>query len=517
MKLLVANRGEIAIRVMRAAAELGIPTVAVAPPDDAGALHTGKADEAVTLDGQGAAAYLDIEGILAAARDTGCDAVHPGYGFLAENADFARRCAEAGLVFVGPRVETLELFGDKARARAAATAAGVPVVRGIDRAVTAGEAAAFFDALGEGAPGAGRGMMIKAVAGGGGRGSRRVESAADVPSTYERCRAEALAAFGNGEVYVEEFIRRARHVEVQILGDATGAVAHLGERECSVQRHFQKIVEVAPAPGLADGLRGEIVDAAVRFAAGVGYGNAGTFEFLVDVSGGSSGNADGPPPDGGASFAFIEVNARLQVEHTVTEQVTGVDIVKAQLKLAGGATLAELGLDEAVAPRGYAIQARVCMESVRADGAILPAAGTLARLRAPERGRGVRTDGFGYAGYETSLRFDPLLAKVVGIRRRPTSPDAVVRTSRALAEFRIEGVETNIDFLQGILRHPDFIGGNVHTRFVDEHMADLATAQGSAASSRPAFTTTPGRETASPGQGSRMPRIRWPSSNTTHR
>ena len=477
MKLLVANRGEIAIRVMRAAAELGIPTVAVAPRDDAGALHTGKANEAVTLDGRGAAAYLDIEGIVAAARDTGCDAVHPGYGFLAENAAFARRCAEAGLVFVGPRVETLELFGDKARARAAAAVAGVPVVRGIDRAVTAEEAAAFFDALGEGALGAGRPMMIKAVAGGGGRGSRRVESAADVPATYERCRAEALAAFGNGDLYVEEFIRRARHVEVQILGDAQGAVAHLGERECSVQRHFQKIVEVAPAPGLADGLRGEIVDAAVRFAAGVGYGNAGTFEFLVDVSGGSSGNADGPPLDGGARFAFIEVNARLQVEHTVTEEVTGVDIVKAQLKLAGGATLAELGLDEPIAPRGYAIQARVCMESVRADGAILPAAGTLAAYEPPS-GPGVRTDGFGYAGYETSLSFDPLLAKVVGHSPSEDFADAVVRTSRALAEFRIEGVETNIDFLQGILRHPDFIGGNVHTRFVDEHMADLAAAQG---------------------------------------
>ena len=477
MKLLVANRGEIAIRVMRAAAELGIPTVAVAPRDDAGSLHTGKADEAVTLDGRGAAAYLDIEGIVAAARDTGCDAVHPGYGFLAENAAFARRCAEAGLVFVGPRVETLELFGDKARARAAAAEAGVPVVRGIDRAVTAEEAAAFFDALGEGALGTGRPMMIKAVAGGG-RGSRRVESAADVPATYERCRAEALAAFGNGDLYVEEFIRRARHVEVQILGDAQGAVAHLGERECSVQRHFQKIVEVAPAPALAEGLRGEIVDAAVRFAAGVGYGNAGTFEFLVDVSDEGDGPPidGGAPLDGGARFAFIEVNARLQVEHTVTEEVTGVDIVKAQLKLAGGATLAELGLDEAVAPRGYAIQARVCMESVRADGAILPAAGTLAAYEPPS-GPGVRTDGFGYAGYQTSLSFDPLLAKVVGHSPSDDFADAVVRTSRALAEFRIEGVETNIDFLQGILRHPDFIGGNVHTRFVDEHMADLAAAQ----------------------------------------
>ena len=476
MKLLVANRGEIAIRIMRAAAELGIATVAVAPRDDAGSLHTGKADEAVTLDGRGAAAYLDIEGIVAAARDTGCDAVHPGYGFLAENAAFARRCAEAGLVFVGPRVETLELFGDKARARKAAAEAGVPAVRGIDRAVTAGEAAAFFDALGEGALGAGRGMMVKAVAGGGGRGSRLVESAADVPATYERCRAEALAAFGNGDLYVEEFIRRARHVEVQILGDAQGAVAHLGERECSVQRHFQKIVEVAPAPGLADGLRARIIDAAVRFAAGVGYCNAGTFEFLVDVSGDSSGNADGPPLDGGASFAFIEANARLQVEHTVTEEVTGVDIVKAQLKLASGATLAELGLDKAAAPRGYAIQARVCMESVRADGAILPAAGTLSAYEPPS-GPGVRTDGFGYADYETSLSFDPLLAKVVGHSPSDDFADAVVRTSRALAEFRIEGVETNIDFLQSILHHPDFAAGNVHTRFVDENMADLAAAQ----------------------------------------
>ena len=459
MKLLVANRGEIAIRIMRAAAELGVATVAVAPRDDAGSLHTGKADEAVTLDGTGAAAYLDIDRIVAAARDTGCDAIHPGYGFLAENADLARRCGEAGLTFVGPSVETLELFGDKARARAAARAAGVPVIRGIDHAVSVEEAAAFFARLG-----AGRGMMIKAVAGGG--GSRLVESAGDVAATYELCRAEALAAFGNGDLYVEEFIRRARHVEVQILGDAEGTIAHLGERECSVQRHFQKIVEVAPAPGLADDLRGRIIDAAVRFAAGVGYGNAGTFEFLVDVSG-----EDGPP------FAFIEANARLQVEHTVTEEVTGVDIVKAQLKLAGGATIAELGLDGYVAPRGYAIQARVCMESVRADGAILPAAGTLAAYEPPS-GPGVRTDGFGYAGYETSLRFDPLLAKVVGHSPSDDFADAVVRTSRALAEFRIEGVETNIDFLQGILRHPDFIGGNVHTRFVDEHMADLAAARG---------------------------------------
>ena len=455
MKLLVANRGEIAIRIMRAAAELGVPTVAVTPADDAGSLHTGKADEAVTLDGTGAAAYLDIEQIVAAALDTGCDALHPGYGFRAENAELARRCAEAGVVFVGPRVETLELFGDKARARAAAADAGVPVIRGIDHPVSVAQATAFLDALGEG-----RGMMIKAVGGGGGRGSRRVSDADEVAATYERCRAEALASFGNGDLYVEEFIERARHVEVQILGDAGGAVAHLGERECSVQRHFQKIVEVAPAPALADELRSRIIDAAVRFAGSVGYCNAGTFEFLVDVAG------------GGEPFAFIETNARLQVEHTVTEEVTGVDIVKAQLKLAQSATIAELGLDRAVEPRGYAIQARVCMESVREDGAILPAAGTLTAYEAPS-GPGVRTDGFGYAGYETSLAFDSLLAKVVGHSPSDDFPDAVARTSRALSEFRIEGVDTNIAFLQAILGHPDFAAGDVHTRFVDEHMADL--------------------------------------------
>ena len=460
MKLLVANRGEIAIRIMRAAAELGVPTVAVAPADDAGSLHTGKADEAVALDGTGAAAYLDIEQIVAAAVDSGCDALHPGYGFLAENADLARRCAGAGVTFVGPRVETLELFGDKARARAAASDAGVPVIRGIDHPVSVGEAAAFLDALGEG-----RGMMIKAVGGGGGRGSRMVADAGDVAATYERCRAEAQAAFGNGELYVEEFIGRARHVEVQILGDAEGGIAHLGERECSVQRHFQKIVEVAPAPGLADELRDRIVDAAARFAESVGYRNAGTFEFLVDVSGeGANG-----------SFAFIEANARLQVEHTVTEAVTGVDIVQAQLKLAGGATIAELGLDGTVAPRGYAVQARVCMETVRADGAILPAAGTLLAYEAPS-GPGVRTDGFGYAGYETSLAFDSLLAKVVGHSPSDDFEGAVGRTSRALSEFRIEGVDTNIAFLQAILGHPDFAAGNVHTRFVDEHTADLVAA-----------------------------------------
>ena len=471
MKVLVANRGEIAIRVMRAAAELDIATVAVAPDDDAGSLHTGKADEAVALDGRGAAAYLDVEQIVAAALDTGCNAVHPGYGFLAENATFARRCAESELVFIGPSVETLELFGDKARARTAAADAQVPVIRGIDRAVSVEEAAEFLDALD-----AGSGMMIKAIAGGGGRGSRLVESVDEVAATYARCRAEAEAVFGNGDLYVEEFLRRARHVEVQVLGDANGNIAHLGERECSVQRHFQKIVEVAPAAALGDDLREQIIDAAVRFAAAVDYRNAGTFEFLVDVS-----NATEP-------FAFIETNARLDDSHAVTEEVVGMDIVKAQMKLAGGATLADLGLDKAVAPRGYAIEARVCMESVREDGAILPTAGTLAAYEVPS-GPGVRTDGFGYAGYETSLSFDPLLAKVVGHSPSNDLTDAATRTARALSEFRIEGVETNIHFLQSILVHPDFAAGNFHTRFAEAHIAELAAAR-----EQPRFVTPSGFE-----------------------
>ena len=362
------------------------------------------------------------------------------------------------MTFVGPQVETLRVRR-KAQARATATAAGVPIIRGIDHAVTLDEARAFFAALDDG-----RAMMIKAIGGGGGRGSRMVADAAEVDATFERCGAEAQAAFGNGELYVEEFIQQARHVEVQILGDATGAITHLGERECSVQRHFQKIIEVAPAPALDSDVRAAILDAAVRLATHIGYCNAGTFEFLVDVSGAAEAQR----------FAFIETNARLQVEHTVTEEVTGVDIVKAQLQLAGGATLAELGLDGSHEPRGFAIQARVCMEAVGEDGTIRPASGTLSAYEAPS-GPGIRTDGFGYSGYETSLNFDSLLAKVIGYAATGGLEAAVSRTTRALSEFRLEGVDTNIGFLQNILAHPDFESGAVHTRFVDEHMQTLAT------------------------------------------
>ena len=456
-KLLIANRGEIAVRIARAAADMGLSTVAVYSRDDSRGLHIRVADECQALPGQGVAAYLDAAAVIAAATTSGCDAVHPGYGFLAERVDFARMCAEAGLTFVGPDVAHLELFGDKARARVAAAAASVPVIRGLDHAVTLKEARAFFASLRPGGA-----MIVKAVAGGGGRGTRVVRSGDELDAIFERCRSEANAAFGRAEVYVEEFIPRARHVEVQILGDRRGGIAHLGERECSVQRRLQKIIEVAPARVLDDALRADIIDATVRFAKHVGYTNLGTFEFLVDVSG-----RPGAPP-----FVFIEANTRLQVEHTVTEAVTGVDLVQAQIRLAQGATLKDLGLDVPgiARPRGYAIEARVNMETIGSDGSVRPGGGTLTTYEAPG-GPGVRTDGFGYAGYRTSAAFDSLLAKVIA--HAPDFEAAVARAARALSEFRLEGVATNIPFLLNILTHADFASGRVHTRWVDENIATL--------------------------------------------
>jgi acetyl/propionyl-CoA carboxylase alpha subunit/acetyl-CoA carboxylase carboxyltransferase component len=456
-KLLIANRGEIAVRIARAAADMALPTVAVYSQDDSRSLHLRVADECQALPGQGAAAYLDAAAVIAAATASGCDAIHPGYGFLAERADFARMCAEAGLTFVGPDLAHLELFGDKARARTAAAAASVPVIRGFDHAVTPQEARAFFASLRPGGT-----MIVKAVAGGGGRGTRVVRSADELDAIFQRCRSEAGAAFGRAEVYVEEFLPRARHVEVQIVGDREGGIAHLGERECSVQRRLQKVIEIAPAPVLDDALRADIIDAAVRFAKHVGYTNLGTFEFLVDVF-------DRP---GAQPFVFIEANARLQVEHPVTEAVTGVDLVQAQIRLAQGATLKDLGLDVPgiARPRGYAIEARVNMETIGADGSVRPGGGTLTTYEAPS-GPGVRTDGFGYAGYRASAAFDSLLAKVIA--HAPSFEAAVARTARALGEFRLEGVATNIPFLLNILAHADFASGRVHTRWVDEHIATL--------------------------------------------
>jgi len=352
--LLIANRGEIAIRIARAAADLGIRAVAVFSEDDAGALHVRRADAAYALRGVGPAAYLDGAQLVDAARAAGCDAIHPGYGFLAERADFARRCREAGLAFVGPRPEVLALLGDKTRARALAAEHGVPVLAGTGGPASVDDARRLLAAHGA--------VVLKAVAGGGGRGVRIVREAAALDDAWARCRSEARAAFGVDDVYAEELVPHARHVEVQVLGDGSGAAVHLGERECTLQRRHQKLLEVAPSPFLSGALRARITAAAVGLAGAVRYEGAGTFEFLVDAV-------------EGGRFAFIEVNPRLQVEHIVTEMVTGIDLVQAQLRLAGGATLAALGLARPPAIRGVAVQVRVNAETPGPDGTPRPASG----------------------------------------------------------------------------------------------------------------------------------------------
>ncbi len=462
-KLLIANRGEIAIRVARTAADMGIETVAVFSTDDASSLHTRMMDSAVALDGSGASAYLDIGAIVAAARDAGCDAVHPGYGFLSENAAFAERCAEAGLTFVGPAPETLALFGDKGQARAFAERHGIPIVPGTSGPTSLAEAQAFMASLGAHAA-----VMVKAIAGGGGRGMRPVTDPSQLEATMERCRSEAMQAFGNGDVYVERLFPRARHIEVQILGDGTGAVSHLWERECSLQRERQKVLEIAPAPFLHPGVRDRLLRAAVALAAAGRYRNAGTFEFLVDA-------ADATED---AVIAFIEANVRLQVEHTVTEEITGIDLVRAQLGIAAGATLADLHLcqQDIRDPNGFAIQARVNLETMQDDGSVRSAGGVIA-VYEPPSGRGVRVDGYGYAGYRTNPRFDSLLAKVIVHAASGDFGQAAIKTARALAEFRIAGVPTNMPFLGALLRHPDVLSGGMHTRFVEENAAALVAAQ----------------------------------------
>ena len=463
-KLLIANRGEIAIRIARTAAAMGIATVAVHADDDATSLHTRRTDEARALKGRGVAAYLDAAELIRAALETGCDAIHPGYGFLAENAAFATACEAAGLVFVGPAPEALALFGDKAAARAFAQRCGVPVVPGTSGATDLAAAQAFMAGLGYNAA-----VMVKAIAGGGGRGMRPVHTVADMPAAFERCRAEALAAFGNGDVYVERLFPRARHIEVQVIGDGTGAVAHLWERECSIQRQRQKLIEIAPAPGLPPAVRGRLLDAATTLASAATYRNAGTFEFLVETQ--TSGDA--------AEIAFIEANARIQVEHTVTEEITGVDLVEVQLRIAGGETLSGIGLTQAdvPAPRGISMQVRVNLETMTPDGSARPAGGVLSAYEVPS-GAGVRVDGYGYAGYRTNPAFDSLLAKVIVTAPSGRLDDVVTRAARALAEFRIAGAATNTPFLQALLRHPSLLAGQVHTRFVEEEIGTLLASTG---------------------------------------
>ena len=454
MNLLIANRGEIAVRIARAAAELGARTVAVYSQDDAESLHIRRAEHAVALQAAGPRAYLDGAAIIAAALAAGCDTVHPGYGFLSESAAFARDCADAGLRFVGPTVEQLELFGDKGRARSFAQRLGVPVLGGSFTPTTLDHARAFLAALDEG----GR-IVIKACAGGGGRGMRVVAEESELADAYARCQSEAAAAFGRGDVYVEEYFPRARHIEIQVVGDGR-SVTHLWERECSLQRRHQKVVEIAPSPTLPDSTRHQLVAAALKMANEIGYESAGTFEFLIDAH--------------ANEFMFIEANARLQVEHTVTEAILGIDLVQAQLRIAAGATLAELGLQQEriPKPRGHAMQLRVNMEAMNSDGTTRPTGGTLSAFE-PPAGLGIRVDSFGYAGYRTSPSFDSLLAKVIAHSASDNFTDVVQRAYRALCEFRIEGVTTNIGFLQNLLCHPAVESNDVDTTFIERHAGEL--------------------------------------------
>jgi acetyl/propionyl-CoA carboxylase alpha subunit/acetyl-CoA carboxylase carboxyltransferase component len=474
--LLVANRGEIAVRVLRTATSLGLGTCAVHSRDDADALHVRLADRVVELPGTGAAAYLDVDAVVEAAREAAAGLLHPGYGFLSENAALARACAAAEITFVGPAPEVLELVGDKTAARRLAAAQGLPILAGSDGPVDREQAASFLDRL-DGAP-----VLLKAAAGGGGRGLRVVHGRDELTAAFDRASSEAAAAFGDGRLYVEQLLPGARHIEVQIIGDGTGAIAVLGDRDCSVQRRHQKLLEIAPAPGLAPELRHQLADDARRLGAALRYSGVGTVEFLV--GGGGSTPAD--------RYVFLEMNPRLQVEHTVTEEVFGLDLVAVQLRLADGATLAELGLSATpgdstpVAPpaapsivSGTSIQVRICSETYGADGAVLPTAGTITGLHFPS-GAGVRVDTAAYPGWHVSPRYDSLLAKLVVTVPGPDPLDpsgglsAATRVLRAaLREVRIDGVETNLGLFPALLDDADFTPGGVATDFLDAALPRL--------------------------------------------
>ncbi len=458
MKLLIANRGEIAIRINRSAQDLGIETVCVFAEDEANSLHTQVSDKSFALSGSGPSAYLDIEAMVNAAVSEGCSAVHPGYGFLSENAAFAATLNEAGIQFVGPSPEILELFGDKSQARAQAVSADVPVLKGAEGPASIADIEAFFAALAPGST-----MIIKALSGGGGRGMRVVNSADGIAEAYARCQSEALAAFGSDGVYCEEFMPNPRHIEVQIIGDGQ-SIINLGERDCSLQRRHQKILEFAPAPNLSEDVRAKIIAAAERLAESVGYQSLGTFEFLL--------NAENPE-----QYAFIEANPRLQVEHTVTEEVTQTDLVAIQLQIAQGITLAEQGLDQSIKPQGLAVQARVNLETINEAGDVVPSGGKLQHFDTPG-GPGIRVDTFGYTGYTTSPRYDSLLAKVITSSRAGDLTALTTKANRALADFRITGANTNISFLQALLSHKEIAKGNVTTTFIENNVEELVNHAG---------------------------------------
>jgi len=445
-KILVANRGEIAIRVMRTCREMGIETVAVYSEADRTSMHVRYAHEAWYIGkGPSQESYLHMENIIAAALKSGADAIHPGYGFLSENAVFAQRCAENGIVFIGPDPEVIRQMGDKIAARETMVKAGIPVVPGSMGSV-AGEEDARAAIHQAGLP-----VMIKAAAGGGGKGMRLVQREEEISSALSAARSEALAAFGDDAVYVEKYIPSPHHIEFQILADNYGNTVHLFERECSVQRRHQKMIEETPAPLMTPELRQKMGETAVRAAGAVGYTGAGTIEFLVDND---------------HQFYFLEMNTRLQVEHPITERVTGVDLVKQQIRIAMGEKL-PFGQDDLI-QRGHAMECRIYAEDP--DNNFLPSAGKISRITEPT-GLGIRTDGYVYDGYEIPIYYDAMISKLIvwGNDRDET----IKRMKRALYEYKITGVKTSIRFLERIMDCPDFLAGTYDTHFIDKNRSRL--------------------------------------------
>ncbi len=444
-KILVANRGEIAVRVMRACREMGVRTVAVYSEADRNALHVRYADEAYSIGpAPSTESYLRIDRILEAAKRSGAEAIHPGYGFLAENPEFARACEKAGMVFIGPPVAAMKLMGSKTASRHALVKTGLPVVPGTDRNLET------FEEVGRLAGEIGFPVMLKASAGGGGKGLRLVRAPRELESAYRNARSEAQNAFNDPSVYVEKYLDRPRHIEIQILGDHHGNLIYLGERECSLQRRHQKVVEECPSPLLDDDLRRRMGETAVRIGKLSGYSNAGTVEFLVDQD---------------RKFYFLEMNTRLQVEHPITEMVVGIDLVKEQLKIACRERLA--WPQEEIRMRGAALECRVYAEDPARN--FFPSPGRITRLRVPS-GPGVRLDDGVYEGWTVPLEYDPLLAKLVAWGT--TRAEAIERMRRALGEYEIAGIETTIPFFRRVLEHPDFVAGRIDTGFIDRVLAE---------------------------------------------
>ena len=446
-RVLIANRGEIALRVLRACREMDIETVAVYSQPDADALHVQLAGQAVCIGpAKASESYLNQDALLTVAKATGCDALHPGYGFLSENADFADKCAEAGIKFIGPSGDTIRKAGSKSAARELMKAAGVPVTPGSD-----GPVSSVQEAL-EAAQAVGYPVLLKASAGGGGRGIRRCNGPEDLPSAFAEAKAEAQACFGNDEMYLEKLVLRPRHIEFQVLADRYGNVIHLGDRDCSVQRRNQKLIEEAPARCLTPELREKMGAAAVKAARAVGYENAGTVEFLLD-------------PDM-EHFYFMEMNTRIQVEHGVTELITGVDLVRQQLRIASGLTLRIK--QEDVKLQGHAIECRINAEDPTQG--FRPCPGRVDFLHFPG-GPGVRVDSCLYSGCELSPYYDSMAAKILAYA--PTRMEAIRRMRRCLEEFTLEGFPTNAELSYQILYHPEFILGECTTAFLDEHLSEL--------------------------------------------